>query len=59
MSHKVNAQSTIVERYLDNIFEFKKSISVKNPSTCFTLKELSISERFGAYIGVRLWSFLD
>ena len=37
-SLKANVQSTIVKRYLNNIFRLKKSISFKNLCACFTLR---------------------
>ena len=39
ISHTANAQSTILKRYLNNIFKLKKSVSIKNPRANFTLKE--------------------
>ena len=41
MSHKTNAQSTIVKRYKSNIFKLKKSTSVKNPGAHSSLKILA------------------
>ena len=35
---KTNALSTIVKRYLNNIFTLKKLVLIKNPSARFTLK---------------------
>ena len=46
ISHKANAQSTIVKRNLNNIFEIIKSISVKNPGAHLTL-EISTNQGFG------------
>ena len=36
IGHRVNSQRTIVKRYLNNISQWKKSISVKSPDVCFT-----------------------
>ena len=46
INHKVNAQSTIVKRYLNDIFKLKKLIFVKNVGAHFTLL---INQRFGTY----------
>ena len=46
---KVNAQTTIVKRCLNEISKLKKSTFSKNPGVRFTLK-ISANQRFGTYV---------
>ena len=46
VAHKINAQSTIAKRYVNDIFKLKKFIFVKNPGAQFTLHQAISAENF-------------
>ena len=54
ITHKMNAQRTIVKRCLNDTFKVKLSILVKNQGVEFTLK-ISANRRFGTYARLVAW----
>ena len=46
IGHKINVQSTIAKRYVNDIFKLKKFIFVKNPGAQFTLHQAISVENF-------------